>query len=55
MDQITIKFVIDLLEMHGAADIPVTQSGKLDKLSDCLRQLEAIIEKSPANVLLKDL
>jgi membrane protein len=54
-DKITVKFVIDHLEQRGTSGIPVTKSGELDKLSDCLRQFGEIIEKSPANVLLKNL
>jgi membrane protein len=54
-DKITVKFVIDRLEQRGTSTIPVAKSGELDKISDCLRQFGEIIEKSPANVLLKNL
>jgi len=33
----------------------MTKSGEFDKLSDCLRQFGEVIEKSPANILLKNL
>ncbi|MGA2071364.1 MAG: YihY/virulence factor BrkB family protein [Sedimentisphaerales bacterium] len=55
VDKLTIKFVIDRLEQRGTSSIPVLRSAEMDKLSDCLRQLDATIEKSPANVLLKNL
>lgn len=55
VEKITVKFVIDQLERHGTSDIPVAKLGELDKLSDCLKQLDEVIEKSPANVLLKNL
>jgi membrane protein len=55
VEKITIKFVTDQLELRGTSDIPVTKAGELDKLSDCLRQLDEVIEKSPANVLLRNL
>ncbi|MFA5251309.1 MAG: YihY/virulence factor BrkB family protein [Phycisphaerae bacterium] len=55
VDKITVKFVIDQLEQHGTSDIPVAKVGELDKLSDCLRQFGETIEKSPANILLKNL
>jgi membrane protein len=55
VDKVTVKFVIDRLEQRGTADIPVVKSNELDKLSDCLKQLGQTIEKSPANVLLKNL
>jgi membrane protein len=54
-DKITVKFVIDRLEQRGTSSIPVFRSAELDKLSDCLRQFDATLEKSPANVLLKNL
>ncbi|MGB7581493.1 MAG: YihY/virulence factor BrkB family protein, partial [Sedimentisphaerales bacterium] len=54
-DKITVKFVIDRLEQRGTSSIPVLRSAEMDKLSDCLRQLDATIEKSPANMLLKNL
>ncbi|MDD5064496.1 MAG: YihY/virulence factor BrkB family protein [Phycisphaerae bacterium] len=55
VEKITIKFVIDRLEQYGTTDIPVAKVSELDKLSNCLRQFGETIEKSPANVLLKDL
>ena len=55
VEKMTVKFVIDRLEMRGTSDIPVAKSGELDKLSNCLRQLGAVVEKSPANILLKNL
>jgi membrane protein len=55
VDKMTVKFVIDRLEQRGTSSIPVLRSAEMDKLSDCLRQLDATIEKSPANVLLKNL
>jgi membrane protein len=54
-DKITVKFVIDRLERRGTESIPVLRSAEMDKLSDCLRQFDATLEKSPANVLLKNL
>jgi membrane protein len=55
IEKITIKFVIDQLERQGTYDIPVAKLSELDKLSNCLRQFGEVIEKSPANVLLKNL
>jgi membrane protein len=55
VDKITVKFVIDRLEQRGTSSIPVLRSAEMDKLSDCLRQFGATIEKLPANVLLKNL
>jgi membrane protein len=54
-DKITVKFVIDRMRERGTSNIPVVKSGVLDKLSDCLKQFSETIDKSPANVLLKNL
>lgn len=54
VDKMTVKFVIDRLEQRGTSSIPVLRSAEMDKLSDCLRQFDATLEKSPANVLLKN-
>ena len=45
----------DRLEMHGTTDLPVPKSDEIDKLSNCMQQFGAVIEKSPANILLKSL
>jgi membrane protein len=55
VEKISIKFVIDQLELRGTSDTPVTKSGELDKLSECLKQFGAAVEKLPANILLKNL
>jgi membrane protein len=54
-DKLTVKFVIDRLEQRGTSSIPVLQSAEMDKLTGCLRQLGEVVEKSPANTLLKNL
>jgi membrane protein len=54
VDTLTVKYVVDALEQRGNTTIPVVQSGELDKLSDCLNTFSGDIERSPANVLLKD-
>lgn len=53
--KITVKYVVDSLEQRGYSDIPVRESVELSKLSDCLDEFSVMIEKSPANILLKDL
>ncbi len=54
-NNITIKKVIDALEKYGNEDIPVAQSKELDKLSEHLQNFTYLIEKSPSNILLKDI
>ena len=53
--KLTIKFVVESLENRGISNIPVGKTEELDKLSSCLRTFAGDIEKSPANILLKDL
>jgi len=53
--KITVKFVIDRLEQRGSINVPVIKSSELDKLADSLRRFGEVIEKSSANVLLKNL
>ena len=51
----TIKYVIDSLEQHGSDTVPVAGSKELDKLSECLNAFGEVIEKSPANMKLKEI
>jgi membrane protein len=53
-DKLTLKFVMDRLERQGTSSIPVLRSAEMDKLSASLRQIDEVVEKSPANVLLKN-
>jgi len=53
--KITVKYVIESLEQKGNSTIPVGKTSELDKLSECLSTFADDIEKSPANILLKDL
>lgn len=53
--KLTLKFVVESLENRGISNIPVGKTEELDKLSSCLKTFAADIEKSPANILLKDL
>lgn len=51
----TVKNVIDMLEGRGTDNIPVAQSKELDRLSDSLKIFAEAVEKSPANMALKDI
>jgi membrane protein len=51
----TVKYVIDTIERHGTDNIPVAETEELSKLSACLKDFGAAIEKLPANVNLKDI
>jgi hypothetical protein len=51
----TIKYITDALEKRGVNQLPVAQTQELKTLSQKLREIGEIIEKSPANKLLKDI
>jgi membrane protein len=53
--KLTVKYVVESLEQRGNSEIPVGKTNELDKLSNCLSMFASDIEKSPANILLKDL
>ena len=55
VDKYTIGYIIDALERSGSDEIPVAESAELDKLSECLEAFGDVIEKSPANISLKNL
>ena len=52
---ITVKSIIEALEQKGVDNIPVAQTPELQSLSEVLWTFSAEIEKSPANLLLKDI
>ena len=52
---ITIKSIIEALEHKGVDNIPVAQTPELQSLSEVLSTFSDEIEKSPANLLLKDI
>jgi len=52
---LTIKYIIDALEQRGAANIPFAKTEELETLTETLQTFGEIMEKSPANRLLKDI
>jgi membrane protein len=52
---LTVKYVIDALESRGNADIPVLDSSELSKLSECMETFSNVLNKSPANIALKEI
>jgi len=53
--KITVKYVLESLEQRGHSNIPVGETEELNKLSECLTVFANDIERSPANILLKDI
>ena len=55
VEYLTIKFVVEALEQRGNSAIPVIKSPEFERLSGSLQTFGETIEKSPANLLLRDL
>ncbi len=55
VDTLTVKSVLDSLDNAGQADIPVLKTEQLTKLLDCLKSFSENNQKSPNNILLKDI
>jgi len=55
VERFSLRYVIDALDRRGSDNIPVAESKELRKLSECLKAFGDTIEKSPANILLKDM
>jgi membrane protein len=54
-DTMTIKYVVDAIEQCGSDDIPVAESEELKNLEESMKRLNDLVEKSPDNILLKDI
>jgi len=55
VESLTVKYVINALEQHGSADIPIVESSELDKLRQCIKTFDELVENSPDNVSLKNI
>jgi len=55
IDDLTITNVLNQLNQQGVNWIPLDNTGDLEKLKGRLMQFQEVIEKSPANVPLKDI
>ncbi|MBN1913212.1 MAG: YihY family inner membrane protein [Candidatus Omnitrophica bacterium] len=52
---LSIKYVIDKLKSHGTDSIPVIDTKELKRIKDSLQEFDELLEKSQANLLLKDI
>jgi membrane protein len=55
IENITVKFALDKFEKHGITKIPDDPSEEAKKISKYLDDISDTIEKSPANVRLKEI
>lgn len=55
LDALSINFIIRSLDALGSEEIPIPHSPEIDRISKCVEDFADIIEKSNANLLLKDI
>ncbi len=55
IENITVKFALDEYEKYGITKIPDYQSEEVEKLYKHLKDISETVEKSPANVKLKEI
>jgi membrane protein len=55
IEDITVKYALDLYEGHGTSHMPSVPEGKKEKLSSLMDDLSQALEKSPANVRFKEI
>jgi len=55
IENITVKFALDEYEKYGITKVPDYQSDDAEKISKYLKDISETIEKSPANVRLKEI
>lgn len=54
-NDLTIAFVSERLDAHGASDLPLAASPGLEELRQALEQVQAAVETAPANQPLRDI
>ncbi len=52
---LTIKYVLDRIDEKGTDSIPVAQTKELSRINSALKSFGELLEKSPANLYLKDI
>ena len=55
IENITVKFTLDEYEKYGITKVPDDQSDEAEKLLKYLKDISETVEKSPANVRLKEI
>jgi membrane protein len=55
VDKMSVKSVIDRLELYGSNDFPIIESKELKDLRKRLNDFSKLVEKSQANILIRDI
>ncbi|HHZ90132.1 TPA: YihY/virulence factor BrkB family protein [Candidatus Poribacteria bacterium] len=55
VEDLSVSFVLQAIDEHGLGDIHIRESGESKRLSQALEALNQEIERSPSNMLLKDI
>jgi membrane protein len=53
--KLSVKYIVEALDKRGTSDLPMEQTNELKKISECLKAFAGDLEKSPANILLRDI
>jgi len=55
VENLSVSFVLQAIDEHGLGDIHIHESGESKRLSQALEALNQEIERSPSNILLKNI
>jgi len=55
INTLTIKYVVDAIDLNGTNNIPVARTEEFEALSDALEKFRDEMDISPANRLLNDI
>jgi membrane protein len=55
IENITVKYALDAYEQYGSTQIPAAQSDEAKKISVTLKEISDFIERSPKNIVLKEI
>ena len=55
IENITVKYALDAYEQYGSTQIPAAQSDEAEKISVYLKEISDFIERSPGNIVLKEI
>ena len=55
IEHLTIRQALDIYEKRGETPLPIAPSEEAEKISSYLKEIDETIEKSPANVKVKEI
>ena len=55
IENITVKYALDAYEQYGSTPIPAAQSAEAEKIFKYLKEISDFIERSPGNIVLREI